>query len=62
LEDLELTWPDKDTNLFYSTQVHPHSGLSGYKVRHCVLNLKSVRKPADKVKQPRKAKSKKSTS
>lgn len=53
LEELELTWPDDDINLFYSTQIHPHSGLKGYKVRHCVLNLKSVRKPADKVKKKR---------
>ncbi len=56
LEGLELTWPHDDINLFYSTQVHPHSGLSGYKVRHCVLNLKSIRKPADKIKKPKKTK------
>lgn len=56
LEGLELTWPDDDINLFYSTQIHPHSGLKGYKVRHCILNLKSVRKPVDKVKKTRKQK------
>ncbi|MFX8999722.1 hypothetical protein ABTN27_20305, partial [Acinetobacter baumannii] len=41
LQGLTLEWPDENKNIFYSTQIHPHSGLSGYKVRHCILNLKS---------------------
>lgn len=56
LEGLELNWPDEDTNLFYSTQVHPLSGLQGYEIRHCILNLKSVRTPQDKVKKANKSK------
>lgn len=56
LEGLKLTWPDDDINLFYSTQIHPHSGLKDYKVRHCVLNLKSVRTPKDKLKIVKKPK------
>lgn len=56
LEGLELNWPNEDVNLFYSTQIHPHSGLKGYEVRHCILNLKSVRTPEDKVKKVKKPK------
>lgn len=54
LEGLELNWPDEEVNIFYSTQIHPLSGLKGYQVRHCILNLKSVRKPEDKVKKNKK--------
>lgn len=41
LQGLTLEWPDHNKNIFYSNQIHPHSGLSGYRVRHCILNLKS---------------------
>ncbi|MEG0603763.1 MAG: hypothetical protein RR487_04555 [Acinetobacter sp.] len=41
LQGLTLNWPNEAKNVFYSSQIHPHSGLAGYTVRHCILNLKS---------------------